>query len=240
MNEDLDVYGITSKNIFQLDERTFHVHQWEWSYSQSHAFQRRCLKRIEENPRERWLITCSHPRVLTHGRGLQKPKKGESFDLKDFDPSQHTTLPYPLFQIERGGGLTFHHPGQFIFYPIVKLNPRALSLSKMIDDIFEVSSVILGQWGISNLSHHEKLLGLWWKNRKMASMGIAIEKLTTFHGMALNMFHDDEMQSLLKSLNPCGISSDTYIAVDEILPLGRLSLDEFKDEFIKRIIDVWK
>lgn len=241
MNFDWDTFGLTSKDVRQLDERTFHVHKWEWPYEKAHAFQRATLKRLDENPRERWLITCNHPRVLTNGRGLQKPRKGEDLsELKEFDPAQHTNLLYPFYQIERGGGLTFHHTGQFIFYPILKLNPKSLSLSRMIDDIFDTAACVLTDWGISGLSHSEKMLGLWYGPRKIASMGIAIEKLTTFHGMALNLYQDPEMMKVLKELNPCGLSSEVYIAAEEIIKLGEKDLNLFKDEFIQRIMHGWQ
>jgi lipoyl(octanoyl) transferase len=236
----LEHFGLAEENLFKLDERTLIVKKWNWDYSQAHAFQRHALNILQNHPRQRILICCSHPRVLTNGRGLQKPRKGESFELKEFNPSEYKRLPYPLHQIERGGGLTFHHPGQFIFYPIVKLNPASLSLSKMTDEIFDFAIEVLNNWGATGLTHSKKLLGLWQYERKMASMGIAIEKLTTFHGMALNLYQDREMKIALKIMNPCGLSADTYISAEEICSLPEDAQDKFTEEFLKRIKHGWQ
>jgi lipoyl(octanoyl) transferase len=236
----LETFGLAEEDIWQLDERTWVVKKWNWKYSLAHAFQRYALDFLQNHPRQRILICCSHPRVLTNGRGLQKPRKGESFELKEFNPADFDSLPYPLHQIERGGGLTFHHPGQFIFYPIVKLNPASLSLSKMTDEIFDFSIDVLNSWGAAGLTRSKKLLGLWQEERKLASMGIAIEKLTTFHGMALNLYQDLEMQSALRIMNPCGLSSDTYISAEEICSLPENAQEKFTEDFLQRIKHGWQ
>jgi lipoyl(octanoyl) transferase len=234
-------YDLNSDDFTNLDDRTVVVKKWFWDYPMAHAFQKRMVDFLQVHPRSRVLICCNHTRVLTNGRGLQKAKKGETLDLVDFNPKNYSSLPFPLVQIERGGGLTFHHPGQFIFYPILKLNPQTLSLSKMIDEIFEITKDILNDYGLEGLTHQHKLLGLWLDNKKIASMGIAIEKLTTFHGMALNLIKDEEMKKALQVLNPCGLSADTYYSVEELITKEKIpSLDQFCDEFIKRIHNAWK
>lgn len=236
----LHAFGINESNITHLNERTLVVTKWNWEYGEAHKFQRRALELVQETPHLRVLICTSHPEVLTNGRGLQKPRKGEAFDLVDFRPEDHQHLPFPLHQVERGGGLTFHHPGQFIFYPIVKLNPKALSLSLMIDQIFDFSIDVLKGWDVKNLDHSNKLLGLWQGNRKLASMGIAIEKLTTFHGMALNLRHNPNMKEALKMLNPCGLNPETYISVEELTNLPENPLETFQKEFLKRVQHEWQ
>lgn len=223
-----------------IDERTLVITKWNWDYASALDFQRRCVKLLSDFPRMRVLICCNHPRVFTHGHGLQKPRKGEVLELKDFDLSKKDSLPFPLFEIERGGGLTFHHPGQFIFYPILKLNPATLSLSTMIDEIFSYSREVLEDWGVRELSAENKLLGLWRGSKKLASMGIAIEKLTTFHGMALNLSWDKEMMSALRAINPCGLEATTYSAVDQFIDLPEKSLTEFRNQFIQKVKHGWK
>lgn len=233
-------FELKDSDLNSIDERTVVVTKWNWEYSLAHKFQRTVLKVVQETPNLRVLICCSHPEVLTNGRGLQKPRKGETLELQDFRAEDHPTLPYPLFQIERGGGLTFHHPGQFIFYPIVKLNPKSLSLSLMIDQIFDFSIEILNSWGIKDLNHTNKLLGIWQENRKLASMGIAIEKLTTFHGMALNIKENENMKKALAKLNPCGLDANTYTSVEALTKLPSNALETFQEQFLQRIVHEWK
>lgn len=237
----LSSFALDTKHLTHLDDRTFVITRWNWDYDLSHKFQRHALKLVQDTPNLRILICTSHPEVLTNGRGLQKPRKGETLNLIEFKAENYPNLPYPLFQIERGGGLTFHHPGQFIFYPIVKLNPEALSLSKMMNEIFDISIEVLKGWGVKNLHHENKLLGLWHgENEKLASMGIAIERLTTFHGMALNLMTNEKMKQALKSLNPCGLNADTYIAVDKLIDPPENAHELFLEQFLQRIKHEWK
>lgn len=236
----LSEFGLEKSNIQPLNDRTILIKKWNWDYELAHKFQRRCLSFLDESPQTRILICCSHPRIFTNGRGLQKPKKGETLELVEFDKSRASTLPYPFYQIERGGGLTFHHPGQMIIYPIVRLNPKTLSLSALIDGLFDCAIDALKEWNLEGLSHENKLLGLWHGNRKLASMGIAIEKLTTFHGMALNFYKDDEMKRALNAVNPCGLNAETYTSVEELIDVKDKTLDAFADNFLRRLSHAWK
>jgi lipoyl(octanoyl) transferase len=236
----LSDFDIRDSDVINLNERTVIVTKWNWSYGSAHQFQRAALNLVQNTPNLRILICCSHQEVLTNGRGLQKPKKGQNLNLIDFKAEDHSSLPYPLFQVERGGGLTFHHPDQFIFYPIVKLNPKSLSLSLMIDQIFDFSIDVLRTWGIEGLSHENKLLGIWHHEKKLASMGIAIEKLTTFHGMALNLKDHQNMKAALAALNPCGLKADTYTSVESLTALPANYLETFQDQFLQRIKHEWK
>ena len=236
----LNEFGLDECNIHEMGARTILVKKWNWDYGQAHKFQRACLTLLDEMPQTRILICCSHPRVFTNGRGLQKPKKGETLNLVEFNPAFAPLLPFPFYQIERGGGLTFHHPGQMIIYPIVRLNPKTLSLSSMIDTLFDVAIDVLKEWGLTGLSHENKLLGLWHGERKLASMGIAIEKLTTFHGMALNFYRDEEMKLALMRVNPCGLTAETYTSVEELMDLKGKTLDEFADLYLRRLSHAWQ
>jgi lipoate-protein ligase B len=236
----LSEFSLDQTNIQELGEKTILVKKWNWDYGLAHQFQRKCLEALEDSPKTRIIICCSHPRVFTNGRGLQKPKKGETLNLVDFDPKLSSTLPFPFYQIERGGGLTFHHPGQMIIYPIVRLNPKALSLSALIDDLFDFAIAALEDWGLQGLSHENKLLGLWHGEKKLASMGIAIQKLTTFHGMALNFYKDEEMKRALNTVNPCGLNPETYTSVEELIDLENKTLEDFSESFLRRLAYAWK
>jgi lipoyl(octanoyl) transferase len=110
----------------------------------------------------------------------------------------------------------------------------------MTDEIFDVTKSILTDWGLNDLSTENVLMGIWLGTKKLASMGIAIEKLTTFHGMALNLFRDEQMSAALEKLNPCGLSATTYTSVDQYLPVHSISLEAFTDVFIQRINHAWE
>lgn len=188
---------------------------WSWDYQAAWDYQKQTIERVRET-NENWLIVCSHPEVLTHGRGLQKPKKGQRLVLEDFNPADAGQLPYPLFQIERGGGLTFHHAGQLILYPIVKLNPQRLGLSALVEKLLSSVEDVLQERGLPNLDHHRDLMGLWCGPHKLASVGIAVDRMVTFHGLALNVARFDSMKAQLSTLAPCGMGFKTYTSVEEI------------------------
>lgn len=232
-------FGLSVEDTALMNENTLVVVKWNWEYEKAHAFQKESVAFLQEHPKARILIVCSHPRLFTMGRGLQKAKKGQTLNLTEFS-GDASLLPYPLHKIERGGGLTFHHPGQLIFYPIVKLNPKTLSLSKMIDDVFSMTSDVLKLWGLPGTDTGHELLGLWKGNRKLASMGIAIDKLTTYHGMALNFYKDHDMMKAMQELSPCGLNATTYASVEDYVFLPEGSLEKFAVDFLKKVKDGWQ
>lgn len=211
---------------------------FDWDYQAAWDFQKQTVARVRETG-ERWLIACSHPNVLTYGRGLQKPKKGQSFTLEDFRPTPEMKLPVPLYQIERGGGLTFHHPGQLILYPIVKLHPQRLGLSALVDHLLLSVRGALEERGVPGLDHERELLGLWSGAHKLASVGIAVDRMVTLHGLALNVTRFDEIKEQLATLAPCGMSFATYTSLEELS--GRpCRPQDLVPEVTRRFVHAWE
>lgn len=174
----------------------------DWQY-QAHQF-------VKKNRKISILFFCSHPFVFTHGRGLQK-KSGKTIEgLLEFSKE---SLPreVPFFEINRGGGLTYHYPGQLICYPIVNLNNSFWSLSKLT-------------WGLLNAAREfscdltaddsfqviKDPLGLWYKDKKVASLGIGVERFCSLHGIAFNLQYDSEVFKVLNQMNPCGLQGSVY------------------------------
>lgn len=114
---------------YQLENNTHYITKWNWDYQDCEKFQYESTKYLKENPSEMILISCSHPHCFTYGRGLQKGRGTQ--ELQEFDTGM--PLPFPMHQISRGGGLTFHYPGQFIFYPIINFNYHKKK-SRSLDD----------------------------------------------------------------------------------------------------------
>ncbi|MBY0515553.1 MAG: lipoyl(octanoyl) transferase LipB [Bacteriovoracaceae bacterium] len=211
---------------------------WNWDYQEAWDFQKKTVERVRETG-EKWLIACSHPEVLTNGRGLQKAKKNQSFELQDFKVSAFPSLPIPFYQIERGGGLTFHHPGQLILYPIVKLHPQRLGLSSLVDNLLISTQSALEERGISDLDHKRDLLGLWKGSKKLASVGIAVDRMVTIHGLALNVEKFDSLKQKLAFLSPCGMGFETYTSVEEVT--GRkLKPQDLMPEVTRRFFHAWE
>lgn len=233
---DLSLFENPAKNIFILKK-------WSWDYIEAERLQLASVEYVSQNPHVSIFIMCSHNSCFTIGRGLQKIKENLGIELVDFD--KNIELPYPIHQIKRGGGLTFHYPGQFVFYPIINLTFHKIAVHDFMISIMEMTRKLLENYFLlHNLKIRTDLLGLWFEERdgiakKIASIGLATSKFNTYHGMALNFFNDKEMLKFLVNLYPCGIPGDTYVDVESIgqKVITNHDREMFTDLFKKLLID---
>lgn len=216
-----------------IDSCTLWVTRWSWDYLSALDFQKAAINFVKSNPLLKIYIFCSHPHCFTMGRGLQKNTGHKIEGLIDFDNRQR--LPFTCHKINRGGGLTFHYPGQWIFYPIINLGNPHYRLKEITFWLLESSKIVLEKFfQISNLDTQRKFLGLWHKNNKIASIGIGVERYVTHHGIALNLQWDNDMFLKLKKINPCGIDPSIYSSVDQIICSEQKdSLSQFHYQFMK-------
>ena len=134
-----------------------------------------------------------------------------------------------IIKTERGGYVTYHGKGQLIVYYIVNLKDRkmnALNLIKLIQD-----SVIelLGTYNINTYPLYNEKTGVWYGDKKIASIGIAINKFSTYHGMALNVSTDLKKFNFI---NPCNFSPDIMTSMEKIKN-QKYDLNEIKNRFIE-------
>lgn len=220
-------------------ENVYVLKKWDWDYLEAESFQLECVEYVRNNPHVSILIICSHPHCFTVGRGLQKIKDSDVV-LVDFDPA--LSLPFPLHVIKRGGGLTFHYPGQFVFYPIINLTHHKKAVYDLMISIMEITkSIIEDQIKLGSLVIRRDLLGLWFENEfskaKIASIGLAVSRFNTYHGLALNFYNDMEMFEALLKIHPCGLPGDIYRDL-ETLTCQKFSLrerEDFTNNFLEQI-----
>jgi lipoyl(octanoyl) transferase len=147
------------------------------------------------------LLVVEHPKVFTLGR--KTPGVREEAALpKDLGG-------IPVFPVERGGEATYHGPGQLVMYPIFQLNllktgPRKF-LRLMEDSIVET----LNHFNLSSYWIEGKT-GVWLKDKegrekKIASLGIAVRRSVSYHGLALNVNNDLEP---FRWISPCGFQPE--------------------------------
>jgi lipoate-protein ligase B len=140
------------------------------------------------------LLLVEHPSVFTMGRrgGLSNLTVPEAFlQQKGIE----------VVQIERGGDITYHGPGQMVGYPIVHLRDRKLAVVDFVAKLEEVMIRTAVQFGIKAHTD-QRNRGIWVGNRKLGSIGIAVRRGVAFHGFALNVNTD---LTPFGWINPCGL-----------------------------------
>jgi lipoate-protein ligase B len=179
------------------------------------------LDLVERRAREEiadTVLFLEHEPVITRGRGLQ------------FSPSRHERhMPFApgmlpqgvaFAESERGGDLTYHGPGQLVIYPICKLDGRGIGPDHDVTGFlrkFEQAVIdVLGEWGIKARAA-EGATGIWVGERKVASLGIAVRKWVTYHGMAINCVND---LSPFKLISPCGFAPEVMSRLEDLKPGG--------------------
>lgn len=108
-----------------------------------------------------------------------------------------------IFNVSRGGDVTYHGPGQLIVYPIVKLYNREGGICSFIHSIEQaVIDWLKTEFDIDSYSGQNKLTGVWVGEAKIMAVGLAVNQGVTMHGLALNLLTDLKPFSWI---NPCGL-----------------------------------
>lgn len=170
-------------------------------YVDAWAKQKEVLAARIENQTIDTLIACTHPPVITLGRQSQR----------ESDPLKWSNLEIPVVEIERGGQATYHGPGQIVIYPIVYLSPTRDSQVKdgvvgLIRKMEEAMIQYLAHQHALTAQRVEGATGVWIDGvRKIASIGIAVRKWVSYHGLAFNV---STGKKAWQDFNPCGFSPD--------------------------------
>jgi len=163
------------------------------------------LKRVEERLPDLLLI-LEHPHVITLGR------RGNRSSIL-VSPEVLKEMGIPLFQVERGGEVTYHGPGQLVGYPILNLKDYGYRVTQYIYEIEEVLIRALRDFGIEG-SRDIRNRGVWVRDKKIASIGIAIQRWVSFHGLSLNYRTD---LKYFEWIYPCGLQGVRMTSMKEIL-----------------------
>jgi lipoyl(octanoyl) transferase len=151
-------------------------------------------RRIEGALGEDVLLLVEHPPVITLGRGTRP----SSLPLA---PTELERRGVEVFEVERGGDVTFHGPGQLVGYPILDLREHRQDLHWYLRSLEDVLIQALGGLDIE-ADRNPGLTGVWTAGRKIASIGIHVKQWVTLHGFALNVTTDLDPFDLIV---PCGI-----------------------------------
>jgi lipoic acid synthetase len=163
------------------------------------------------------LVFVEHPPVVTLGRS------GGLFDLCVSEHTLHRKN-VEIFTVERGGRATFHGPGQMVTYPIIRLKSKDLHV--YLYRLLDVAAQVVQSFGLVP-EFRQGQPGIWVGGAKIASVGIAVRKWVTFHGLALNVNTDTDWFRLIV---PCGRSDEKITSISH--ELGKtIELSEVKTRF---------
>ena len=183
-------------------------------YQKAWESQRAIHQDVVDGKRPNTLLLLEHPSVFTAGRRT--------------DDSERPTDGTPVIDVDRGGRITWHGPGQLVGYPIVKL----LKPTELVGFVREIEAGLIAVCSDLGLETQriDGRSGVWVRDnqgdRKIAAIGIRVAKGVTMHGFALNVNPD---LSAFKSIIPCGISDadvtsleielQRLITIDEVAPV---------------------
>ncbi len=167
-------------------------------------------QRDDNTPDELWLV--EHPPVFTQGQAGR---------------AEHILAPgdIPVIQVDRGGQVTYHGPGQIVAYPLVDIRRLEMGVRKLVTGIEQAIIDVLQSYGVE-----AQLLkgapGVYIDGVKIASLGLRIRKGKSFHGLSFNINMDLEP---FQRINPCGYEG---LQVTNLSAFAEVSMTEVEDRLI--------
>ena len=168
-----------------------------------------------------WILEHSH--IYTCGTSV---KKNEILDES-----------IKIIKTNRGGKITYHGPGQLIFYFVINLNKRKKDIRWFISIIEKTIIETLNEYNIKSFND-KKNIGIWTKykkdNKKIAAIGLKIKKWIAFHGFSLNVSVD---LNKYKKIMPCGLNNDKVINLKDLSDKKFTNLrNKLIDKFKKNLV----
>jgi len=174
-------------------------------------------RRITGEMDEDMLLLLEHPPVVTLGRTAKEAHIVSS-------PERLRARGVEVHEVERGGDVTFHGPGQLVGYPIFDLKRHRKDLHWYLRQVEEALIVALGNVGIET-QRNSGYTGVWTRGCKIASIGVHARDWVTWHGFALNVTTD---LSYFDLIVPCGIPEVQMTSVSRELG-GDFSMNRMSD-----------
>lgn len=173
------------------------------------------------NAKTDFLLLLEHYPVITIG------KSGNDLNIL-FNEDALKNKGVSVYHTDRGGDVTYHGPGQLVGYPILNLRYYKKDVKWYVKSLEEVLIKVLNEYGIK-AEIIPKLIGVWVKNKKIASIGVRIRKWITTHGFALNVNND---LTPFSYIIPCGIKDVDITSMKEVLN-KEIDMKKLKKNIIK-------
>ncbi len=160
-----------------------------------------------------WLV--QHPPVFTQGQAGK---------------AEHVLAPgdIPVIQVDRGGQVTYHGPGQIVAYPLVDIRRKGLGVREFVNRIEESIIRVLSLYGVEG-QRIEGAPGIYVDGNKVASLGLRVRRGCTFHGLAFNIDMDLEP---FQRINPCGYAG---LQVTQLSDLAAVSFEQAEQQLVESL-----
>jgi lipoyl(octanoyl) transferase len=160
-----------------------------------------------------WLV--QHPPVFTQGQAGK---------------AEHVLAPgaIPVIQVDRGGQVTYHGPGQIVAYPLVDLRRKNIGVKDFVHRIEQAIIDVLSGYGVTG----ERVAGapgIYVGGAKIASLGLRVRRGCTFHGLAFNIDMDLEP---FQRINPCGFAG---LQVTQLTALAPVELARVEQQLVESL-----
>jgi lipoyl(octanoyl) transferase len=167
------------------------------------------------------LLLLEHPHVYTLGRNAKKENLLVNAEELAARGAQ-------VFEIDRGGDVTYHGPGQLVGYPILDLAQHRRDIAWYMRCLEEVLVEVAGDYGIE-AGRLRGAPGVWVGNDKLAAMGVHISRWVTSHGFAFNVNTD---LRYFDWIVPCGLRDKGVTSLQKLLG-RRIEMDEVTEKVVR-------
>jgi lipoyl(octanoyl) transferase len=173
------------------------------------------------------IITVEHPPVYTLG-------KSGTRDHILISDDEMSAKGVSYYEIDRGGDITYHGPGQLVVYPIFDLNNYYKDTHRFLRDLEQVIMDTLKEYNIES-ARDEEYTGVWVGDKKICAIGIKVSRWITMHGLALNVNND--LQYFDKII-PCGIFHKGVTSIQKVS--GSAGMAELKKKILENFKKVFR
>lgn len=186
-----------------------------WKIQRELVAERR-LGRIEDS-----IMVVEHPAVVTIGRSGSRKNLLVEEDTLIKDKIR-------VMQVDRGGDITFHSPGQLVAYPVIDLKKRVRDLHNYLRGLEGIIIAFLEKYGVKAVRRKEAT-GVWVKDEKIAFIGVAAKDWVTYHGLSININNNTGFFSMM---NPCGMEGLKVTSLGRIIKRA-VPMAEAKKMFLR-------
>jgi lipoyl(octanoyl) transferase len=195
-------------------------------YNEAWGIQKSIHQLRVENKIDDVFILLEHPHTYTLGKSAHIENLiGDKKYLNENNIS--------VYNIDRGGDITYHGPGQIVGYPIINLCNWQQDTHKYLRTLEATIIKVCEDYEIKG-ERIKDLTGVWIDDRKICAIGIKVSRWITMHGFAFNINTDLE---LYNGIIPCGISDKAVTSLEKELHKNNIALNEVKEKILYHFMD---